>query len=256
MNESEPTDEGIQSVRTAFEVAEALRGGDARGVTAISNELGIAKSTVYNHLTTLEGNGYVIKTDDGYKLGLRFLDLGYHARSGYTLYEVAKPEVDALVAETGDRCQLMVREGTEGVYVYQASGDQAITTDSHIGTRVTLHSTAVGKAYLAHLSEGRLETLLERIELPELTENTITDLDGLEAELERCRDLGYALNDEERIRGMRAVGAPIQSEDGTVLGALSVSGTTTRLNEERFRTELPEAVLRISRVIGIRATYP
>lgn len=256
MTKPASTNEGIQSVKTAFTVVEALRDSDDRGITAIANELGIAKSTVYNHLTTLEECGYVIKTDDSYELGLRFLDLGYHARKGYTLYDVAKPEVDNLVSETGDRCQVMVREGTKGVYIYQTSGDQAITTDSHIGTRVNLHSTAVGKAYLAHLPDDELEELLEQIELEELTENTITDWDDLGTELEQIRDRGYALNDEERIRGMRAVGAPIQSEDGAVIGALSISGTTTRLNGERFRTELPELVLRISRVIGIRATYP
>lgn len=256
MSESAPKNEGVRSVKTAFAIIETVKATDGIGITAIADELGIAKSTVYNHLTTLEKCGYVVRVDDTYELGLQFLDLGYHARSRHRLYDVAKPEIDSFVSQIGDRCQLMVREGTKGIYIYQASGNQAISTDSHIGTQVDLHATAVGKVYLAHLSDTELEALLNQVKLTAVTDNTITDRSALEENFEQIREQGYALNDEERILGMRAVGAPIQSEDETVLGALSVSGPTTRLNGERYRSELPEALLQIARVIGIRATYP
>lgn len=256
MKERQTKTDGVRSVKTTFSIIEIVKRNDKAGISAIANELEIAKSTVFNHLSTLEQLGYVVKRDGTYDLGLQFLDLGYYARVRYRLYEVAKPEVDTLVAETGDRCQVMVREGTKGIYIYQASGNQSISTDSHIGTQVALHATAVGKAYLAHTPDGEREDLLSQIALSALTENTITDPEGLSAELDRIREQGYATNNEERIMGMRAIGAPIQSENGAVLGALSVSGPTTRLKDDYYQNELPEAVRQIARVVGIKASYP
>lgn len=251
---NETNGEHVRAVATSFRILEALRESGG-GVSAIAAELDIAKSTVHNHLQTLEHLGYVVADDGEYTLGLRLLDLGYHARRPYRLYEAAKPEADDLAERTGDRCQVMVREGTEGVYVYQTSGEQAITTDSHIGTRVDLHATAVGKAYLAHLPESDLEEILASSPLEQITEKTTTDREVLLEELEEIREQGVAFNDEERILGMRAVGAPILGQDGTVLGGLSVSGPTTRFQGERYHTEIPDIVRRSARVIGIKATY-
>ncbi|WP_254810205.1 IclR family transcriptional regulator [Natronosalvus amylolyticus] len=254
MNETEGENQHVRAVVTSFRILEVLRESGG-GVSAIASELDLAKSTVHNHLQTLEQLGYVVADDGEYTLGLRLLDLGYHARRPYRLYEAAKPEADDIAERTGDRCQVMVREGTEGVYVYQTSGEQAITTDSHIGTRVDLHATAVGKAYLAYLPESDLEEILTSSPLEKITEKTTTDREDLLEELEEIREQGVAFNDEERILGMRAVGAPILAQDGTVLGGLSVSGPTTRFQGDRYQTEIPDIVRRSARVIGIKATY-
>ncbi|MEA5388029.1 IclR family transcriptional regulator C-terminal domain-containing protein [Haloarculaceae archaeon H-GB2-1] len=141
------------------------------------------------------------------------------------------------------------------MYIYQTRTERAVQTDSHIGTTVDLHATAVGKAYLAHLADDRRAALLDDLDLAELTDSTHTDREELEAELASIREQGFAFNDEERFVGMRAVGAPVLGPDDEVLAAISVSGPTTRMEGERYREEIPEQVTQTARIIGIRATY-
>jgi len=224
----------IGSTETSFRIVERLRADEVASVTALAEAVGVSKSTAHNHLQTLRRLGYVVREDDEYRLGLRFLGLGDRARDRHGLYYVAKPEADSLVDAVGERVQVMVEERGDGIYIYQSLADQAVGTDSHIGTVVDLHATAVGKAYLAHLPNDERAALLDHLELTEQTPNTITDREALEAELAEIREDGCAFNGEERTVGMRAVGAPIVLDDGRVLGGISVSGPTTRMTGDWF----------------------
>ena len=245
----------IGATETSFAIVELLRDRAGASITTLAEETGRSKSTVHNHLQTLRGMGYVVREDGSYYLGLGFLDLGNAARERWNLYEIAKPEMDDLVGAVGERAQLMVAERGKGVYIYQTKADAGIQTDSHIGATVDLHATAVGKSYLAHLPPSAVAPIRERIDLDARTDRTITDWDALEAEFETIRERGYAFNDEERLVGMQAVGAPILNDDGEALAAISVSGPTTRMHGEWYREEVPEMVTQAARVIGIRATY-
>lgn len=247
----------VGATKTSFAIVEQLR--DNPGgveITTLATELGVSKSTIYNHLQTLRELGYVRKEDGSYVLGLQFLTLGDRARQRHSLYHFAKQETDELVESVGERAQVMVEENGRGIYIYQAKADQGIQTDSHIGTVVKLHATAVGKAYLAHLPEAQRESLLSETVLNEETPQTVTDRESLLADLEEVRERGYSFNDEEKTVGMRAVGAPIRSdEDESVIGALSVSGPTTRVSGDWYREEIPEMVTQAAKVISIRVTY-
>ncbi|MFB6184171.1 MAG: IclR family transcriptional regulator [Haloarculaceae archaeon] len=250
------TDSGtVGATETTFAIIEHLREFDGTGVTEIADVLDLSKSTVHNHLRTLRRLGYVIKQDNSYHLGLQFLDLGHAARARRNVYDVAKPEMDELVSNIGEHGYVMVEEGNRGVYIYQSKSERAVQTDSHIGTSVDLHATAVGQAYIAHLSERRRNEVLEELDFTPRTESTYTERESFEEKLSSIRERGFALNDEERFVGMRAVGAPVLGPDDRVLAAISVSGPTTRMSGERFRSELPEVVQRTARIIGIRATY-
>lgn len=244
----------IGATETSFGIVEHLRNNDATGVSDIATALGVSKSTAHNHLQTLIQLGYVVQTDDGYDLSLKFLDLGDHARKRHALYHASISEMDDLVEAVGERGQVMVEENGRGVYIYQVKTEQGVQTDSHIGTTVDLHTTAVGKSYLAFCDEETRNRILGD-NLSALTSNTIDDREQLLDELAAIRERGHAFNDEERITGMRAVGAPILSDDDSILGAISVSGPTTRMKGEWYRQDVPEMVMQAARIIGIRATY-
>jgi len=246
----------IQSTETSFRLLERIKEAGSISVSELAADVDRPKSTVHRHLSTLVDLGYVQKEDNDYRLSLQFLDFGDRAREQYPLYSVVKPEVDELVEDTGERAQVMVSEGNYGTYIYQRTGDRAITTDSHVGKRVPLHSVASGKAYLAHLPEERVHEILDETGMPAITTNTITDKDRLFAELEEIRERGYAFNDEENGMGVRAVGAPIcRDDDGTVIGALSFAAPKTRLHGELYRETIPERVSDIATVLGVRVTY-
>lgn len=245
----------INATKRSFTIVELLLDEPTITVSELAAKLGTSKSTVHNHLRTLRNLGYVINDEGRYRVGLQFLNLGDRARKRYKLYQPGKQELDDLVDAVGERAQLMVEEDGEGVYIYQARADSAVPSDSHIGTFPPMHATAVGKSYLAFLPESKRTAILNGMSFDPVTQHTITNRGKLERELETVRQRGVAFNDEERVTGMRAIGAPILQTDGTVLGAISVSGPTTRMNGDRYTTDLPERVQQAARVIGIRATH-
>ncbi len=244
----------VKSVEVMFTIVEALQELDGAGVTTLSDHLDLPKSTIHNYLATLEQEEYVVKDGTTYRVGLRFLDLGAYARDQVEMFEVAKPELEHLAGETGELANLLVEEHGKGSYLYRTRGEMAVQVRGHVGTRAPLHATGLGKAILAHMDEDRVRAIVDHHGLPASTENTVTDEAALFAELDRIRDRGFAFDDEERLHGLRCVAAPILADD-EVVGAISVSGPTNRLRDERFREELPQQLLEVQNVIELNVTY-
>lgn len=252
------TNEGgkiVGSVDRTFDILEIIRERDGVGVTELADELEVSKSTIYNHLHTMAERGYVVKENDRYRLGLRFLSFPDVVQKSNRLYQIAVDEIDELVNRTGERSQLLVEEDGHGVYIYQKIDDRAIRTGSRVGSRVMLHSTAIGKALLAYQPAEKVERILDRDGLPAMTEHTITSREAFEEELEHVRERGVAFDDEEGIEGMRCVAAPIKSDDDVSVGAISVSGPCTRIKGERFEETLPEEVQQAAQAIEINYRF-
>lgn len=248
----EPTT--VRATETSFRILDALRALEGAGVTELASHLDLPKSTVHNHLQTLRRNEYVTKHGSAYDVGLRFLQLGEYARDRRGIATIAPPEIDKLAEETREMANLLVEEHGRGVFLYRAKGADAVHMDTHAGKRVHLHTTGFGKSILAHLPEARVEAILDRHGLPGVTPNTITDRNRLMDELAEVRERGYAYDDEERLEGLRCVAAPIVV-DGTVLGAVSVSGPKSRMTGEWYTEELPELTTSTANVIEINSTY-
>ncbi|WP_254538537.1 IclR family transcriptional regulator [Halomarina litorea] len=246
---------GVKSIGTAFDVIEALRTLDGARITELSEELGVAKSTVHRHLDTLYRRGYVVREGDEYHVGLRFLQLSEHARLRKPEYELARAKVEELARETEERAQFIVEEHGEGVYVHLETGRHAVHTDSGVGRRIPLYATAAGKAILAQFPDEYVRELLDRDGMSELTDHTITDPDSLFEDLSTIRDRGYSVNDQENTRGIRAVGVPVSGPEGFVVGALSVSGPTHRMKGDRLERDLPDLLLGTANELELNITY-
>lgn len=245
----------IQAVRTAFQIIDVLREKGGAGVTDITNEIDVSKGTVYNHLATLVDDDYVTKDEhDQYHLGLRFIDVAHNAMSRVSILDLAREEVDKLSEKSGEMALFTVEEHGMGVTLNVAHGDVAVQTPVYVGHRDYLHHTAVGKAILAHLPEERVDEIVERRGLPEVTDHTITDRDELEMQLKEVRKRGIAFNHQETISGLVGVGAPIMNQAGEVMGALSIIGPSSRIDDDRFQRELPDMITRSVNIIEINAT--
>ncbi|WP_129113943.1 IclR family transcriptional regulator [Halegenticoccus tardaugens] len=249
------TDGRIGALETSLHVLEALKRLGGAGVTELAKELNIPKSTVYSHLSTLRQNEYVMREGDTYRVGLKFLDLGEHARNRMGLYDMAKPQVDLLAEETGELANLLVEEHGEGVYIYRAKGSQAVQVDTRAGMRVKLHCTSLGKAILAYLPEEKVDVIINRWGLPERTPQTITNRETLEEELANIRERRYAQDDGERLPGLRCIAAPVLDQNGRAVGAISVSGPKSRMRGEKFTKEIPELVQSAANVTELNMTY-
>jgi DNA-binding IclR family transcriptional regulator len=122
---------------------------------------------------------------------------------------------------------------------------------STIGSRETLHLTALGKAILTIMDGAEVRDLLGPGPLAAKTDNTITDVDELEVTAER----GYAIDDEENILGLRYVSTPVVLDNGSVLGSISVSGPSSRMTTERIEGELEETLERAANVVQINTKF-
>ncbi|WP_324761040.1 IclR family transcriptional regulator [Haloarcula sp. GH36] len=245
----------VKTARTTFQILEALKRKNEATVTELTEEFDLSKSSLHNYLNTLAKDEYVVKDGKSYRVGLKLLDLGGHARHKQRLYEIAKSEITSLAEETGELTNLLVEEHGKGIYLHRAHGADAVKTDSYIGQEVYLHNTGLGNAILAHLPRERVNEILDRHGMPASTENTITNRTELFENLDQVRENGYALDDEARVKGLRCVAVPIINNNDEVEGAISVSGPTSRFQDERFREIFPEKLQNVANVIELNITY-
>jgi len=253
MTGSESGGRRVQAVQTSCEILGALRELDEAGISELAEELARSKATIHNHLQTLLDQEFVVRRGEKYALSLRFVDFGEYAKTGLEIYEIAKAEVERLAAETGEVAQFMVEEHGRGVYVHKARGEDAIQTSSYIGNRKNLHCTALGKAILAQLPRERVDVIIDETGLTQHTDRTVTTRAELFEQIEQVREHGVAFDDEEALRGLRCVAAPVDNHAGQRAAAVSVSGPTSRFKGQRFREEYPELVRGAANVIEVNA---
>lgn len=233
---------GVKSDRTLFSILEVLRERGPVRLTAIASELGVAKSTVHNHLAVLQKRDFATDTEDGYDLGLRFLDYGLESRRRQALFELGRRKVDELAEQTGERAWCVVEEDGMAVYLYGASGKNAVSSPEETGTRRPLHYIAAGKAIMANLPPDRIDEIVDEHGIKPATEHTITDWEELEQELADIRERGVAYNLQEGILGVHAIGAPVLDTDGAVFGAVSIAGPANRLTKDRLEAEIHDLI--------------
>lgn len=245
---------GVKSDETLFSIVDFLRDRDGAGVTEIADALGLAKSSVHDHLSSMAGHGFVTKRDGKYYLGLEFFHVGQSVRNQFAIYEAAQPVVDSLVEETGEMVWLTTHENGRVIYLYGDVGETNLNANLLIGSWAHMHCNSGGKAILAHLSESEIDSVIDRYDLPAQTPNTITDPDVLRSELETIRERGYALNLGEDLEGIHAVAVPLLFDD-EVKGALSIAGPAHRVDRERCEDELAEKLFASRNDIELNLVY-
>lgn len=249
-----PAKNPVKTTRLTLSLVSEIESNGPGRVTELADRLDVSKSAVHNHLSTLEEEGYVVKEEKEYRLGLKFLQIGGRIRDNMDLYRAAKPEMQNLAQETGELTTLMTEENAKGVYIYRFKGEQGIDLNTYIGMRDYLHSTALGKAILAFLPEDRVREIISRHGLPEMTEETITDPEKLLSTLDEIQERGYAIDDEEWTEGVRCIAAPIVVDD-QVYGSLSVSAPISRMKDEQLQTEWTERIIAATNVVELNIKH-
>jgi DNA-binding IclR family transcriptional regulator len=139
---------------------------------------------------------------------------------------------------TGETIHLAVLNGVHMTYVEKLESPSAVQMSSRIGTSVPLYSTAVGKAFLAALTESRRESMLKQLpeEFETFTPNTIGTKALLRAQLRETSERGWSIDDEERETGICCYGAAIRGRDGQPIAAVSVSTLRFRQTGDAMET--------------------
>ncbi len=239
MSEPAPDREVVQSLVRGLAVIRAFDSEHPRlTLSEVARSAGLTRAAARRFLLTLVSLGYVHADGRSFSLRPRVLELGYSYLSGLTLPEVAQPHLEQLVADVHESSSLSVLDGDDVVYVARVPTRRIMTVAITVGTRFPAHATSMGRVLLAGQDRAGLEHYLDTAVLRALTPHTITDRGLLVAELDRVREQGWAIVDQELEEGLRAVAVPLRGPGGAVVAALNVSGQAQRWSPERIRAEL------------------
>jgi DNA-binding IclR family transcriptional regulator len=246
---------GVQSVDRAVNVLEILAREGSAGVSEVAAEIGVHKSTAFRLLAALEERDLVEQnTERGkYQLGFGVLRLASAIPARLDLVRQARPVVDDLAQRFDETINLAVLREHYSVHVQQALGSAAVASQNWVGQLTPLHATSSGKILLAHMSDERVDDILETAGLPAFTEHTITTREALFEQLAQAREEGFATAFEELETGLNAAAVPVRDHTGVVVGAVSASGPAYRFDKARIDScaaELKAAGDRISQRMG------
>jgi DNA-binding IclR family transcriptional regulator len=230
------------TARTALKILELFSADEPElGVSEIGRRLGVHKSNVSRLVAALEAEGFLARTQKGrYRLGLYVWAMGSVANHSHALYRSALVEMCEIRQQTGESTHLAVLVGFEVIPLERFHSESFMRRIAgHAHRRPAIHATSTGKVLLAHAREDIREGVIAQ-GLPRCTPRTLVDPDRFRAELAMVRAQGYAVDREEFSRGVNSLSAPIFTEDRQSMAAISVVGTSDRLNGRRM-----EQVLRV-----------
>jgi IclR family transcriptional regulator, acetate operon repressor len=235
---------GTQAIERAISILQLFAKVDGPlTLTEVSKASGLKIATTHRILGSLVRTRLLANdaTSERYHIGPDALFLFAAAARRYGI-SAARSELDALTAATHETSAIGVVDGSDTVIVLQVESDLPLRFSRPIGTRVPVHVSAIGKAILA-ASSSDLQQCVDTIgALHRFTEHTITDRGRLLAELEETAERGWAVNDNERYRGVRAVAMPIRGDGEPVRAAVGVQGPADRIPDE----QVPEIVVALS----------
>lgn len=249
MSTKEPR-EGESSLSRGLSLLELFSPEESElSISEMARRTGMPKSTTHRLVTDLLRWGALEKGRSGVRLGVRLFELGHLVPDHSRLRELAIPFAHSLNEITQLTSNLAVREGSQIIYIEKISSRDLKVPHSRIGGRLPMHCTALGKAILAYSSPAFVDSVLEG-PLTRLTPKTITDPDALRRELVTVRQARVAYDLEESQLGLFCVAAPIFARTGRVVGALSVTGATSRDQARSFAGVVLASSQALSHALG------
>ncbi|EPD27017.1 IclR family transcriptional regulator [Actinotignum sp. GS-2025f] len=224
--------------------------------TDIVNATGLAKSSVHRLLQTLVKYEFIAVSPDGnYYAGPAALSLAATAFERIDISQQTKPYIQQLAREVGCQVHIGARNGKDAVYVAIQETDTPYRIPSRIGDRLPLHSTSIGKCFLADEEDEAIIRYVAEMQLPKHTPRTISTTAELIKEIDTVRDRGFAIDDEENVPGIRCVAVPIRNHLGRVNHALSITTLTLEKSMDEVIALVPQVkqtAAKISRSLGAK----
>ncbi|UFS57778.1 IclR family transcriptional regulator domain-containing protein [Subtercola endophyticus] len=239
-----PSSGFVQSLARGLSVIRVF-GPDAPLMTLseIARATGLTRATTRRFLMTLIELGYVRTDGKTFALTAQVLELGFSYLSGLTLAQIAQPQLEDLSLRVGESTSAAILDGSDIVYIVRVPTHRIMTVGINLGTRLPAYATSMGRVLLAGLEADALSDYLHDVKLQALTKRTVGSEAALIAELDRVREQGWALADQELEPGLRSIAAPIRSASGAVVAAINVSTAASSGTSESLRRACLPALL-------------
>ena len=261
MAKSAPSESGIiQSVDRALRILRLFHQNKNTelSIREIAGQLELNKSTAFCLLQTLKRQNFIRQNEGNskYSLGLGLMEIGLSMAAGLEVGPIARPLLEELVKDRSETAHLVVQDGDQVIYIEKIAGTKTSSVGivSYVGKSNPMYCTGVGKCVLAWSSEETINRVLSS-KLVKFTKNTVIDAAALRQELSLIRKKGFAIDREEIEIGLKCVAAPIFDCHGQVTAAISLSGPSSHLPEEKL-VELVGPVTDCARQISAQLGFP
>jgi len=228
----------------------------------LADHTGMPRPTVYRLLAALKREGLVRQTENSgaYRLGPALVVFAHRALEQTDIRDIAREHIEALRDITGETVHLAVFNKGEMLYIDKVESLERVRMTCVVGASAPLHTTAVGKSYLAALPDSERERIIEGLDFVAVTDHSITTAEAFRAQIRRVRTDGFARDEQENERDIVCFGAPIIDRLGAPVAAISVSVPRFRLNDApltAYAAPLLETCQHISSLLGARpGTWP
>jgi IclR family acetate operon transcriptional repressor len=244
----------IAVLTKAFDLLDAIAELSAPILSELSDATGQNRPTTLRILSNLVARGYAERDREGrYRLSVKLLQLGSRAAAGIDLRTLARPVMEELHGDLQETINLAIPTDQGIVYIDILESERDLRMAAKVGMRDAFHSSALGKAMLSRFPESRVGVVVGPEPLPQKTGKTLLTIAALRRDVARVRELGYAIDDEENEPGSRCLAAPLIDQRGACIGAISVSGPSSRVTPDRLPglgARIRDAADMISRRLG------
>ena len=223
---------GTQAVdRAADLLVEVLKSEKPVTFSYLTNKSGLAKGTASRLISALERNGLLQRNKKGeIETGITINQFASRISSINRLVSKLQPLMRQIGNETGETISLAISGNDAVENIAQIDAKYLLSSRNWIGQKVPYHASAAGKVLLAFQNID-----ISKIKLDKLTNSTIVAKADLENEISKVRNNNYAVIIDELEMGLVAISVPVKNETGEVIAALSVSGPSARLNQQKIK---------------------
>lgn len=229
------------------------------GITELSLELNLPKSTVHRILKSLSRYSVVEKENDTsrYKIGLRLLKYSNSLLKSFDLRQIVKPILKKVCNETKETTFLTIWNNNKGICIDSIFSSRNVNTNLfvEIGREMPFHCTASSKAILANQSIEDIKRIINKKHLLRYTPNTIKEPGKLMIHLLDIKNKGFSICDEELEEGIKAIAAPIKNINGKTIASITITGLAKRMsssNMERLVKIVTDSAQEISNKLGYK----
>ena len=245
----------INTIEKALDLLELLAEKESLNLLELAELTNRPKSSLFRIITTLENRGYITRSEsnDKYCLGIKILDLSKKFLESNNIRHAALAEMNGLLDKYGESVNLGILKDGEITYVEVLEGTHQLRFKDEVGSKAPFHATAMGKVILAYLSDEEMNQFLQQENMAAFTPYTIVNLAELKKQLPEIKKVGYAVDTQENVLGVKCIAAPIFNMYGKVDAAISLSGTIHRINDgniDAISKDVVFAAKNISRKMG------